>query len=34
MQTITIELNVQSAGVTEEELILYTEDDNQTEEQQ
>ena len=33
ISTTAVELHVQSAGVSEEEQIFYTEDDNETEEQ-
>ena len=33
METQPIEVNVQSAGVSEEEHVFYTEEDNETEEQ-
>ena len=33
VQTLPIEINVQSAGVTQEERIFYTNDDDETEEQ-
>ena len=33
VQTLPIEINVQSAGVSQEEQIFYTNDDNETEEQ-
>ena len=33
VQTLPIEINVQSAGVTQEEQIFYTNDDDETEEQ-
>ena len=33
VQTLPIEINVQSAGVSQEEQIFYTNDDDETEEQ-
>ena len=33
VQTLSIEINVQSAGVSQEEQIFYTNDDDDTEEQ-
>ena len=33
MQTLPIEINVQSAGVSQEDQIFYTNDDDETEEQ-
>ena len=33
VQTLPIEMNVQSAGVSQEEQIFYTNDDDETEEQ-
>ena len=33
METQPIEVNVQSAGVSEEEQVFFTEEDNETEEQ-
>ena len=33
VQTVPIEINIQSAGVSQEEQIFYTNDDDQTEEQ-